>query len=629
MKKHFSHFFALAALLTAGAAFTACSNGDDIVSEQPAAPGEQVYTLTINANHGASTRALALDGTKLVASWADDDVLTVYNKTKGAALTGSLTAFDADGSKASFTGTLTGTIEADDVLILSYHQPAGFSTYAAQTGTLASAAACDYATAEVTVDAVNSGNITIKETAASFATQTTALKLTLTDGTNKINATSLKVEATMSVPSLGSMTVELATFNLSSNPYSANGDGVLYLVLPNKAAAAEYVANRMNKTYSLSLSAAQVETNFLPTATITFTATLGDDNYVTTKTGYTFEAAKYYATTLTMVMPFAVKHAGETTFEAVTGNYEAQNGDVLKGTLGGNYKISIAADATVTLAGVTINGVNSNSYQWAGITCLGDATIVLAEGSKNVVKGFYWYNPGLQAGPVGTTLTIKGTGSLEAIGDRYSAAIGSDYASKCGDISIEGGTIIARDNSGEGCAGIGSGMFGGCGDITISGGNITATGSNRNAGIGCGKGGSCGDIKITGGTIKATGGEEAAGIGSGFGGDELLTSACGNISITGGTIIATGGEWAPGIGSGWSDYSECGSITVASTVTSITAIKGEFATGYSYIGKSDKGTCGTVTIDGVRNATPSSTFTNLNSTVKTTTNTNDTWELTH
>ena len=307
MKKNLGNIFTLAALMMAGAAFTACSSSDEIILDQPAAPGEQVYTLTISAvKDGGSTRALALDGTKLVASWADGDELTVYNVTKGAALTGSLTASDADGSKASFSGTLTGTIEKDDVLTLSYHQPAGFSTYAAQTGTLASAAACDYAAANVTVASVNSGEIEISETAASFATQTAALKLTLTDGTNKLNATQLKVEATMSVPSVGSMTVELATFNLSSNTYSANGDGVLYLVLPNKATAAAYVANRINKTYGQSISAEKVENNFLPSATITFTATVGADSYTVGKTGYTFEAAKYYATTLTMAAPAPV-----------------------------------------------------------------------------------------------------------------------------------------------------------------------------------------------------------------------------------------------------------------------------------------------------------------------------------
>ena len=384
MKKNLGNIFTLAALLMAGAAFTACSSSDEIILDQPAAPGEQVYTLTISAvKDGGSTRALALDGTKLVASWADGDELTVYNVTKGAALTGSLTASDADGSKASFSGTLTGTIEKDDVLTLSYHQPAGFSTYAAQTGTLASAAACDYATANVTVAAVNSGEIEISETAASFATQTAALKLTLTDGTNKLNATQLKVEATMSVPSVGSMTVELATFNLSSNTYSANGDGVLYLVLPNKATAAAYVANRINKTYGQSISAEKVENNFLPSATITFTATVGADSYTVGKTGYTFEAAKYYATTLTMAAPAPA--AAEATAEDV--------GKVI-GADGNIYYDAAAATAAGTTAVAKIAYVGSDNGEAAPY----NNGLALALSDANGGSGCKWKTSNTDAG---------------------------------------------------------------------------------------------------------------------------------------------------------------------------------------------------------------------------------------
>ena len=67
------------------------------------------------------------------------------------------------------------------------------------------------------------------------------------------------------------------------------------------------------------------------------------------------------------------------------GNYEAQDGDVLTGTLEGisqPYKISIADGATVTLSDATINGTSERvcktsssrytSCDWAGLTCLGN-----------------------------------------------------------------------------------------------------------------------------------------------------------------------------------------------------------------------------------------------------------------
>ena len=252
-------------------------------------------------------------------------------------------------------------------------------------------------------------------------------------------------------------------------------------------------------------------------------------NYVFAKDGVTFAASKYYQSPLTMV-PGA--HLA-----ALTGAYTAQDGETLTGTLAGNYKISIAAGATVTLNGVTIERGFSSSCKWAGITCNGDATITLAAGSTNTVKGFYRNYPGIKAGPSGKTLTIQGTGTL--------------YAS------------VNRSSDCEG-AGIGS-------DAT--------------------NGGSCGNITILGGTIYATGGSKSYGNTGGPGIGNFAGNSCGNITILGGTINATGGSGSAGIGSGYTG--SCGTITIANTVTKVTATKGSGAA----IGKGT-GSCGVVTIGG-------------------------------
>ena len=57
-------------------------------------------------------------------------------------------------------------------------------------------------------------------------------------------------------------------------------------------------------------------------------------------------------------------------------------------------KISIASGATVTLDGARIDGANFDSRKWAGLTCLGDATIVL-KGQNNLVRGYYEDYPGI------------------------------------------------------------------------------------------------------------------------------------------------------------------------------------------------------------------------------------------
>lgn len=186
-----------------------------------------------------------------------------------------------------------------------------------------------------------------------------------------------------------------------------------------------------------------------------------------------------------------------TDLSTLTDAYTAQDGEVLTGTLGGNYKISIADGATVVLRDATINGTHGINYQWAGITCKGDATIVL-EG-ENRVKGFMDEYPGILI-PKDKTLTIRGLGSLTALTSNGwgSAGIGGGYQIPCGNIVIEGGIITAT--GGEHATGVGGGRNTSCGTITITGGKVTATGGEGVAAIGRGTYGSCGTITI-GGTV--------------------------------------------------------------------------------------------------------------------------------
>ena len=280
------------------------------------------------------------------------------------------------------------------------------------------------------------------------------------------------------------------------------------------------------------------------------------------------------------------------------------NGATLKGELDVStipYKVVIPDGATVTLAGVTIEGENNDAYTWAGITCEGHATIILADNSENTVKGFYEKYPGIYV-PMGKKLTIKGgkegNGKLTASSNGNAAGIGGGwFSASCGHIEIQGGDITAT--GGWSSAGIGSGPGARCGLITIIGGTVTATGGEGGAGIGSGNqpGANCGIITIIGGTVKATGGDNGAGIGSGSGGGVN----CDAISIEGGTVTATGDGYAAGIGSGFE--SACGDIFITDdvTMTSVTAAKGTDAP-YSIGAGGDcdgqSSSCGTVTIGG-------------------------------
>ena len=269
----------------------------------------------------------------------------------------------------------------------------------------------------------------------------------------------------------------------------------------------------------------------------------------------------------------------------LTADYVAQNGDVLTGTLAEKHQISIADGATIKLRDASINA--SNTWQdgnYAGLTCVGDATIVLEGSTGNTVKGFEARYPGIFV-PDGKTLIIKGDGSLNSATGIYGSevhgcAIGGvcafdkEHAVTCGNIEIQGGTIIAT--AGNNSAGIGSGGYGSCGSITISGGNVTVT-SLGGAGIGSGYQADCGNILISGGTVNTTGGYGGAGIGGGM--SDAYKSSCGTITINGGTVTARGGDYAPGIGTGHqyniSDQNaDCGNIYITTGVTSVTVYPG-------------------------------------------------------
>ena len=271
------------------------------------------------------------------------------------------------------------------------------------------------------------------------------------------------------------------------------------------------------------------------------------------------------------------------------------DGDILTGTLDGTkekVKILIAPGATVTLADAHVLGDHSYQTEWAGITCLGDATIILK--GDNSVGPFYNACPCIQPGYNDTgkgdeyTLTIRGDGSLTLDPESFAETGIGAVEVNCGNIRIEGGTITAVNSQ----VGIGA-FYATCGDITITGGTVTAQGKLFYPGIGCGVGSTCGNITITGGTVTATGAENAAGIGSGYrANDDPCT--CGNITITGGTVKATGGKGGPGIGTG--ESAECGDITI--TGGTVYAQGGEEATGIG-CGRASSSfptTCGNITI---------------------------------
>ena len=207
-------FHALGALTIAAALTlftTACSNDDIAIepqTEQPAAV--KTYQVNIPATMPSDgTRAVTFDETATpptaITRFEASENIYVYNETKGAMLTGALHPSDisADGKHCSLTGTLTGTIEANDLLTLAYNMN-NFSTnnivdhcyfrHSNQNGTPASVIDGGMAT-HLKVTSFSNNVLTTEQT-ASFAMQQAIFRLKFTDGTNPIIVKSLNIEST-------------------------------------------------------------------------------------------------------------------------------------------------------------------------------------------------------------------------------------------------------------------------------------------------------------------------------------------------------------------------------------------------------------------------------------------------
>ena len=542
--------FKLFSIAAAALMMVACST-EDLTQQTQIKTGEMHFTATIAAPSGTTRTTYEQDGDNINVKWVvGDEIALVHNKVKDVAKVKSISS---DGTSATIEGILTGTTdELNGAVVTLYYPAARISGVTSDgnpvfDGSVEGKISSQDGTPKYIQDnldfrvgsstfSVNGSEATLKE-AAKMLSQIAIWKLTLSDGTNNLSATQVKIKGGESV--------------LASTTTLTAGTSVVTLAIPTDVAI---------------------------DGALTIEATVGDDTYAYTKAeGAKFNPGTYYQSTVSMAK-------AATDLSKLTADYTVKNGETLTGTLNGEtqpYKITIADGATITLDGVTINGISSSDVKWAGITCLGNATIILKDGSKNTVKGFYEDYPGIQAGPVGKTLIIKGetkgTGSLDA----------SPY---------DGGTEHSYG------AGIGGGLDISCGDINIQGGVITVTGGYGAAGIGVGEGYgeenvSCATITISGGNVTATGGYGAAGIGGGYAYQYGVT--CGAITISGGTVTAAGGDNAAGIGSGESNSGNtntCGDITITADVTSVTATKGKNAT--NSIGAGNSGTCGTITIGG-------------------------------
>jgi hypothetical protein len=209
-------------------------------------------------------------------------------------------------------------------------------------------------------------------------------------------------------------------------------------------------------------------------------------------------------------------------------DYTVEDGEILTGTLKKKYHLIIPDGYTVTLYNATIKHGSKDSTTPA-IECLGNATIIIADGTKNSVKTVVKHESQTAITvPDNKNLIIKGqiigTGKLSISG----------YAGvSAPSLSIEGGNtrICAKETGYNGEAGDGINVSGGTLDVkskTANGifGRLLVTGGKVTVGSsGSGVAAISGECSISGGTITA---KAAKGV-----------AIIGKVSASGGTLSAT------------------------------------------------------------------------------------------
>ena len=207
-------------------------------------------------------------------------------------------------------------------------------------------------------------------------------------------------------------------------------------------------------------------------------------------------------------------------------NEAQQSGNLSITTNGSPTENTITIEGGTTGAKVTLSNVKIDAPS-AAVSVSGNVELVIT-GTNTLHSGEN--RAGLEKADDDGTLTIDGTGSLEAYGGDCAAGIGSSYNNNVRNIVINGGTITAECTGRDG-AGIGGGHSGKAENIRINGGVVTATGGEWSYGIGSGYNEYSllpTTITITGGTVKAIAGKPGAAIGA-------LASA-NDLTMTGGSL---------------------------------------------------------------------------------------------
>ena len=212
-------------------------------------------------------------------------------------------------------------------------------------------------------------------------------------------------------------------------------------------------------------------------------------------------------------------------------SYEAQqSGNLSITTNGSPTDNTITIEGGTTGAKVTLSNVKINA-SGAAVSVSGNVELIIAGTNTNTLRSGTDH-AGVEKADDNGTLTISGSGTLNAYGGQGGAGIGGAWHKNASNIVIEGGTIEAHGGSWG--AGIGGGQSAAGQNITIRDGNVTAIPGGEAAGIGGGYQGSGKNITIEGGTVYSRSGGGSGPVAAIGGG--RVDGKGENIQITGGNV---------------------------------------------------------------------------------------------
>ena len=275
------------ALMTA-----ACSNDDnDLTTQQPQkAEGITITAQLAPKTGGATTRAVSEGGSGIVSDWAKNEHLAVLYEVGGTkyAADATVTAVDYDDLSATIEFTVEAGTPDNTTCTLVYPYSAAKDDH---TGVK------DAATLLAAQDGTLSANLDVRVGAGTIQTSTPGLKVT----TQPEAQFAIFKFTTKSVPDEdGSLQ------NTSVTKLTVTTGGQDYVITPASATSTLYAA----------LPAVSGQT-------VSFTATDGSNLYAASKASVSFDAAKYYQSTVKMGKVIEVFNGGDPWIDDFVGHSPA------------------------------------------------------------------------------------------------------------------------------------------------------------------------------------------------------------------------------------------------------------------------------------------------------------------